>query len=387
MSNALNRDIASALAAAREFLEQSAIPVPQSAEGWYGFPVYRGKGRVTECGASAAISALCQLGTSSPISERRLNSAKAWLLSRQQDGAWQAGGLPWAEVTALVLTDLRSVGLDDCVITAALGYLKDCRKDGFFASHPDSLDRPHIFTTYACVRAIRAFGHLEQPQDIAGWLDGARTPSGHWGFSFRALEDSPVATAYALATLAECLGGWDAVRRQYPDCTRWLVGETARLQAFEEETVITPGADADADGPTIRRLRIGHYARVDVGRALMAMGYETDVIRMARQVLDEQHDGGWGPNKEVLTMWATQHAALFLQDVRASVLPHASWLQVLGARVRQLPTWAVTVGLGAVLGALMVLALVLPSLRTEILSTLFLTIGALVFKKVLEHVR
>lgn len=385
----LDARIAESFAAARRFLENSAAPVPNGSDGEFGFPVYRGKGRVTECGGtSAAVRALRQLGVSGPSAGLVLEGATQWLLNRQSDGSWEAGGFAWSEVTALVLLDLQTTELPKGVVDDALEYLRSCRRPGYYASHPSSLERPHIFTTFACVRCVSVFGHLDNPAEIAEWLDAARAPSGNWGFHNRALDDSPAATAFALTAMADCLGSWEAVASKYPASIKWLAGLGTRLPAFEEETITLPKAKADSAGqPAYHKLRVGHYTRAEVGRVLASLGYKAEVLRIAWQVVGDQHEGGWGPNKETLTMWATQKAVAILSDVRVYVLPNVGWVHGLAAQTRRLPAWTASVGWGVLIGVFLALMIALPEFRAQAAVACFVAACGLGAQTALRYVQ
>ncbi|NUO10405.1 MAG: hypothetical protein HUU08_17400 [Candidatus Brocadia sp.] len=111
------------------------------------------------------------------------------------------------------------------------------------------------------------------------------------------------------------------------------------------------------------------------------IGKIQDALIVSRDVLSQQFSGGWGPSKDELTMWATQQALEFIEGVRTDILPDITNFQYLSALLRKIPfslfKLIVTIlGIGFV-----VLFLIIPEYRVNLIVGVFLMIVPWFFKR------
>jgi len=368
---------------AKNFFERNLISIKtHSGEQHYGFPVAEGKKRITEWGAtSAGLRALLWLGASSPIVSSKCESAKQWLLTQQQNGAWEASGFFSAEATAGVLLDLLSVGVaDDEVAGKALEFINLCYRKGYYASTPTSTEKPHIYTTYLVVRCLAARGRLEKKDEIKNWVLESQTSSGMWGRGPDANIESLVHTIYAYQILHLCGVTKDELLASFGDTLRTTIKRSTEVTYVYEEIEVEQQA-SDLAGIKYHRLRIQHFALPNLGNLCIAVGNRHTAFSTARKLLEEQFAGGWGPSNDELTMWATVQAIEYLHSFKTKILPYMSTMDYLLYWTDLIPYRLAKLCLSFVGLAVLIIFLLTPNYRQNLLVGVFLIIVPWLFAR------
>lgn len=308
MHKSIAKLLENSLDQARRFLEDSIIEV----NGLFGFPEFKGKPRITEWGGtSSALSALTLLDNINPSLKKDVESSKRWLINQNRNGSWNASGYYSLEATAGVLNDVYILNIVPReVVDQALKYFWDNYSAGFFMT-PGSKDNPHVYTTYLILKCFTHYSNI--PLGIKGeikkWLLSVKTHDNKWGIS-KGSEASVAHSIYALYILNYCGDDWNTITNDYKELIQWILGNFSRINyVYEEfETIIHA---SDPEGHSFLRLRISHYILPLVGNLCIDMNLKVPSIRIFKEIVNTQRNGGWGPDSR-LTMWATYQAIAFL---------------------------------------------------------------------------
>lgn len=180
----LEQDIEKCFQDANRFLQNCPIEIEYcngngEIEKYYGFPHYQCKKRITEYGGtSSAVAALYDLGFTNQEIKNKVEKSISWLISKQkEDGSWQAGSSYCCEVTAGILSELACWDvLPGEVRQKAIKYVESCFCDeGFFYSEPNSVNVPHLYTTFIAVRALKESGMLGEKykKSVIKWIQSS----------------------------------------------------------------------------------------------------------------------------------------------------------------------------------------------------------------------
>lgn len=341
-----------------------------------GFPEMRGRTRLTEWGAtSAAISGLKITGINSERLKSIFDKSRLWLISKQnEDGSWEASGLRLAEATAGVLLDLVSINsVDSYQIDKAISFLDTCYKNGYYLSTPRSIETPHIYTTYIVTKCLAKLSRLKDTDTIKSWVLSARTIRDNWGQTPGSNEDTPIHTIFALFTLNACGISWKEIKAQFRKQIDWIK-KAYKEQEYVYEEMQFEYDNSDEYGKEYGRLRLRHFTLPAVGNILIQIDEAQDALIIARNILNRQFSGGWGPSKDELTMWATQQSLELVESVRIDILPDISNFQYLSALFRKIP-FSLFKLIATILGiGITVLFLMIPEYRINLIVGVFLMI-------------
>lgn len=297
-----------------------------------GFPETKGKKRVTEWGAtSSAVAALRMCGIASEQTNTIVDNSSRWLLSLMDShGSWEASGIHLAEATAGVLLDLNIDG-GNPIIATSIDFIKSCYKDKCFYSTPEGSVVPHLYTTYLATKCLYKYSRLEQGDKIRDWVLSCNTADNHWGQIPQSNVSTPVHTIFALNILHHCGMPWSEIATRFSEQIAWIKDNYLKADYIYEEVEVKQ-LDTDNYGQQYKRLRLRHYVLPYAGMLFLELQDYRHAFITAERVLAQQYNGGWGPSKDELTMWATQQSIEFLVKIQ-KCLPSASRHDVILAKL------------------------------------------------------
>lgn len=382
MKKHFESNIKRSISKAQHFFERNFREISdESNRILYGFPEIEGRERITEWGAtSAALAAINKIGVSSSEIQSKFHKAKEWLISEQHNGGWEASGIYSAEATAGVMVDLCSMNaLDTQSISLGVDFLKSCYKDGYYLSTPTSTGKPHIFTTLIVMKCLDKFSQLEHKSEIRQWILSSQASNGRWGQMPNSNVETFVHTAFALNILHFCGASWEEIRNNYKNQIKWIYRNINNLgYTYEEIEIVQP--QSDKVGRQYKRLRLRHFALPLIGHLSMGMGNTQMVLHIARKIVLQQFDGGWGPSKDELTMWATHQAIEYLESIGTRTVPSLNNFSYLFSYFSAIP-FVVVKSIFSIIGILLIAIFLLePSYRPNILVGLFVVIAPWMFK-------
>lgn len=313
----------SAIQEARSFLMGCRLHRTVLGEQIIGFPEIKGKERITEWGGtSSAIAVLLGDVQYIPLEEiADINRAVEWLISRQTNGAWEASGMPCAEATAGVAYDLLLVGKLSAIAQGnAVNFLSRCYRDGYFVSTPNYIGQPHIYTTYIVTKFFSKIAIDFEKDAIRQWVKGMQLPNGRWGASRNGGNETISHTVLALNILANTGKTWAEIENDYPEQIAWIL-KNYRANRYESEELHIPTNSLDRAGQLYTRLSLRLFELPRVGELAINIGDSVTAARVQRSLLNQQYQGGWGPSKNELTMWATQQSVDFLLRFKLEIIP------------------------------------------------------------------
>lgn len=382
MKKHFESNIKISISKAQHFFERNVREISdESNRILYGFPEIEGRERITEWGAtSAALAAMNKIGISSSEIQSKFHKARKWLISQQLNGGWEASGVYLAEATAGVMVDLCSMNaLDAKSISSGIDFLKRCYRNGYYLSTPASTGKPRIFTTFIVMKCLERFSQIEHTSEIRQCILSSQTSNGKWGQMPNSNVETFVHTAFALNILHFCGDSWEEIRNNYENQIKWIFSNINNLgYTYEEIEIIQP--QSDKVGRQYKRLRLRHFALPLIGHLFMGMGNTQVALHIARKIVSQQFNGGWGPSKDELTMWATHQAIECLESIKTRTVPSLTNFSYLSSYFSAIP-FVVVKAILSVIGILLIAIFLLePSYRPNILVGLFLVIAPWIFK-------
>lgn len=366
------------------FFENSYREIAQDDnDSVYGFPELSNRDRLTEWGAtSSALVGLSISSDNSPKSQDIIKKSKVWLLSKQNDdGSWEASDMSLSEATAGVLLDLKKInGLVDQVVDKAVSFLKNCYNDNHYISTSDSIEKPHLYTTYIVCLCLNEVGRLDNKDKIKQWILEAETSNLRWGQIPKSNEETLIHTIFALKTLNACGMAWEEIKSNYAKQIAWIKScDLSNFYLYEEMQFRTK--KSDQYGMEYGRLRLRHFTLPIIGNFYLDIDYKPGVMIIAQRIIEQQFSGGWGPSKDELTMWATQQAIEFLDNVEKRLLPCLSNLDYIISVIKGINFYKTKLVLTFSGAALACLFLSLPNYRANFLIGIFLMVVPWLLRK------
>lgn len=380
----IRNQIKNALLEAQHFLERNIIELEDDHGNQIcGFPETEGKNRISQWGGtSTGLAALHMLGMSNDKIRYKLNNAVSWLLGSQVDGAWFASGCQSAEATAVVLLDLKNIGvLENESQQPAIEYLKKCyRSEGYFACTPEYSDMPRIFTTYVVVRTLKKLSELEFKDSIIDWVRKGANENGLWGMVPNSKAPSLVHTVYALKILNYCGYKWDEISKEYRHCIKWLFkGFYDYLYVYENIEILMN--KRDIDGEIYTRIPMRHFVLPIIGNFAIEINKVHVALQCIDRILASQFNGGWGPSGDELAIWATYEGCKFLHQTHDAVLKNVSRIDIILSRIRRIPYLSTKASLSILILLIAVIFLWIPHYRPNFFVGIFLAVLPWIYKK------
>lgn len=317
----LEQDIKKCFRDASKFLEVSLMEIDDfNVNGEkiknYGFPHYQCKRRITEYGGtSSAVAALYDLGLPNHEIKNKVEKSIKWLTGKQnEDGSWQAGYNYCCEVTAGILSELTYWEiLPEEIKKKAIEYVVSCYSgEGFFCSVPvsNSVNQPHLYTTYIAVKALRESNSLEEEykKNIIKWIQSSMSIDGMWGSEKSATSGTVTYTVLALLTLYYCDYSISQIKKDYKKQLAFVKKSIKKCGNLYEGEEIIVEQGKDSCGIKYAVLHTDIFAGPIMGELFLYLDKEKYVCRIVKSILHYQNTGGWGPANDRTTMWATQQA-------------------------------------------------------------------------------
>lgn len=298
--------------------------------------------------------------------------SKNWLLSKQNnDGSWEASDMSLSEATAGVLLDLKkNNSLDNNVIEKGVSFLKNCYKDDHYISTSNSIEKPHLYTTYIVCMFLNEVGLLDHKEQIKQWVVSAETSNHRWGQIPKSNEETAIHTIFALNVLKSCGMTWEEIKSKYTKQINWIKSfDLTNIYLYEEMQFRTK--NTDHYGVEYGRLRLRHFVLPIIGNFYLDIDNTPGVIKITQKVLAQQFSGGWGPSKDELTMWATQQSIEFLDNVEKRILPSLSNFNYIMSCIKGINFYRAKLFFSFIGIALAGLFLFLPNYRANFLIGIF----------------
>ncbi len=322
------------------FLESSVLTINNNTgEALTGWPHYHGKQRLTEYGGtSSGLSALFCYEMPNAAMREIADTALTWLINQQnEDGSWKSSGGYNCETTAGIIIDLyeHNVLPREC-IEKACRYIKSCYDvNGYFKATPLSTRTPHLFITYRAVLALVLTNHLEKSwkSQIISWVQQSRSIDHRWGMAPKCLSGTLSHTILALLIFHYCDMPLREMGEKYKAQIKWLKTNIVKCGYMYETETIDNRMGKDEYGYVYDTLVTTHFIGPYMCHLLDLLGETKLEMNALMSITESQSNGGWGPSKDKITLWATQQAIYQLNRFKKNKLDRLNILEKLFYRI------------------------------------------------------